>query len=77
MAGPRDKDVYGVVVVQRGQSPDRWEWEIHRNGQPLPVRLRNGNFTMERAAKAAAKVALRQFIEALNREQNTLRRPER
>src|ERR1700730_5591189 len=34
-------DRYHVVVLQ----PDHysWGWEIYRNGQPLPIRLRGGN----------------------------------
>ena len=71
MGAPPDKDEYSVVVVQRGRFPFRWEWKIYRNGQPLPVRLRDGNFRQETTARAAGKVALRKFLQALDREQNT------
>lgn len=64
------KDEYTVVVVNRGQFARLWEWEIYRNGQPLPVRLRRENFRSQPAALAAGKIALRGFLEALAREQN-------
>ena len=64
------KDEYTVVVVQKGRFPSRWEWEIYRNGQPLPVRLRDGNFRQKSTAEAAGKVALRIFLQALDREQD-------
>jgi hypothetical protein len=69
MARPRSKDEYSVVVVQRGQSRGRWEWEIYRNGRPLAVRHREGNFGSETTAMELGKVALREFLEALAREQ--------
>jgi hypothetical protein len=70
MIRPPGKDEYSSVVVQRGRFPIRWEWELYRNGQPLPVRFRDGNFRLESTAEAAGKVALREFLEALAREQN-------
>jgi hypothetical protein len=57
---------HGVAVVQRGQSRARLEWEIDGNGQPLPARLCEANFISE----GTAKVALREFLQALDREQN-------
>jgi hypothetical protein len=68
MAHPPGADIYQVVVARRGHAS--WEWEILRNGQPLPIRLRNGNFRSERAAVAAGKVAFRELLVALAREQN-------
>jgi transcriptional regulator with XRE-family HTH domain len=38
---------YHVVVTQRGLS---WEWEICRDGIPLPVPLRDGLYTSKSAA---------------------------
>jgi hypothetical protein len=70
MAQPPGTDKYSVVVVQRGGFLIRWEWEIYRNGQPLLVRFQDGNFRSESTAEAAGKVALREFLEALAREQN-------
>jgi hypothetical protein len=70
MIGPRGADTYHVAVTQSGYAPARWEWEICRNAQPLPVRLREGDFRSERTARAAGNLALREFLEALDREQN-------
>jgi hypothetical protein len=63
-------DIYHVVVIQFAQTPPLWGWELYRNGSPLPIRLRDGKFRSERTAMAAGKVALREFLEALDREQN-------
>jgi hypothetical protein len=60
-------DRYQVVVTQRGQS---WAWELYRNGEPLPARLRDGFYTSKSAAAAAGRAAIRAFLEALDREQN-------
>jgi hypothetical protein len=58
------------VTTQRGRFPIRWEWEIYRNGQSMAVRLREGGFAFERSARAAGNVVLREFLEALAREEN-------
>jgi hypothetical protein len=62
--GPR----YHVVVTER--IPSSWEWEICRDGKPLPVSLRDGFYQSKSAAGAAGRVAIRDFLEALDREQN-------
>jgi hypothetical protein len=59
---------YHVVVTERG--PSSWEWEICRDGQPLPVPLRDGFYKSKTTAGAAGRVAIREFLEALDREQN-------
>jgi transcriptional regulator with XRE-family HTH domain len=59
---------YHVVVTLRGLS---WEWEIYRDGIPLPVRLRDGFYRSKSAAGTAGRIAIREFLEALDREQNT------
>jgi hypothetical protein len=46
-----------------------WGWEIHRDGEPLPVRLRENGFKTEHTARLAAKVALRDFLLGLAEEQ--------
>jgi hypothetical protein len=57
----------------RTQQPDpnwwRWEWEIYRNGKPLPARLRGGNYATKEAAQRGGERALREFLAALRREQ--------
>jgi hypothetical protein len=61
-------DRYHVVVTKRGVF---WEWELYRNFEPLPIRVREGSYKSARTAHAAGKVALRQFLEAFNREQDS------
>jgi transcriptional regulator with XRE-family HTH domain len=57
---------YYVVMSLRGLS---WEWEIYRDGVPLPVPLLDGFYTSKSAAEVAGRIALRDFLEALDREQ--------
>jgi len=68
MARPRGTDIYHIAVAQSGDAPARWECEIYRDGQPLPIRLRGGNFASEGTAMTLGKVALREFLEALARD---------
>jgi transcriptional regulator with XRE-family HTH domain len=56
---------YRVVVTHRGLS---WEWEIYRDGIPLPVPLWDGFYRSKRAAEAAGRIAIREFLEGLDRE---------
>jgi hypothetical protein len=60
---------YQAVVALTASFPRQWGWEICRDGKPLPVRLREAGFTSERTATAAARVALREFLIGLRREQ--------
>ena len=60
-------DRYNVVVTQRG--PLFW-FELYRNFAPLPARVRDGPYKSARTANAAGKVALREFLEAFDRERN-------
>ena len=62
---------YHVVVQQPEPESWRWGWEIYRDGQPLPARLRSGGGRYVRnAAYAAGGEALRKFLADLDREQN-------
>jgi hypothetical protein len=54
------RDEFHVVVTDCGDGT--WEWEICRQGQPLPVRMRDGPFKSHDVALAAGKIALREFI---------------
>jgi hypothetical protein len=62
MSVPADK--YHVVVNQRYVA--LWEWEIYRNGEPLPVRLWDGPYKSKSTAGAAGRVAIREFLKALD-----------
>jgi hypothetical protein len=61
-------DEYRVVVTRRHVAS--WEWEIYRNGEPLPARVRDGPYKSVRTAESVGSVALREFLQALNREKS-------
>jgi hypothetical protein len=56
------------VVVTRGHVAS-WEWEIYRNGEPPPARVRDGPYKSVRTAEAVGSVALREFWQAFHCEQ--------
>jgi hypothetical protein len=61
---------YTTVVAKTGADPFKpWGWEIHRDGEPLPVRIRESRFKTEHTARLAANVALRDFLSGLAQEQ--------
>jgi hypothetical protein len=62
---PPTSNQYHVVVTLRGLS---WAWEIYRDGLPLPVPLWDGFYTSKSAAEVAGRIAIREFLEALDRE---------
>ena len=64
---------YGIVVymvaAQANAPPFKpWAWEIYRDGEPLPVRIRESGFRTAHAARLAANVALRDFLSRLAQE---------
>jgi hypothetical protein len=62
---------YTLVVRARGgrHHPRPWSWEICRDGEPLPARLREEGFKTEFTATASGKVALRDFLAGLAEEE--------
>jgi hypothetical protein len=62
-------DVYTVVVSRTGFAQDPWSWEICRNGEPLPARVRNDGYRTEYTVRSAGDAALRSFLAELVREQ--------
>jgi hypothetical protein len=48
--------------------PRPWSWEICRDGEPLPARLREDGFKSE----YTARVALRDFLAGLAKEESKL-----
>jgi len=60
---------YQVIVTQRPAG--RWGWEVYRDSKPLPVPLRDGDYKSQRTAAAAGRVSIREFLEALEREENS------
>jgi hypothetical protein len=63
------RDELQIVVTEYGNGI--WEWEICRRGEPLSARMRDGPFRSEEVALAAGKVALREFLELLEFEQES------
>ena len=59
---------YTLLVAQDGRGLFTWEWEVYRNGAPLPARLRQNGFSSEYIAKAAGEKARREFLSALAQE---------
>lgn len=51
-----------------GVSPEgfSWAWEIRRRSRPLGVRLVEGSFRTQQAARLAGEKALRDFLERLS-----------
>jgi hypothetical protein len=64
-------DKYHVVVTRRHVAS--WEWEIYRNSEPLPARLRDGPYKSVRTAEAVGSVAPREFLQGLSREKKLSR----
>jgi hypothetical protein len=66
-----DSARYTLVVRARGERhhPRPWSWEICRDGEPLPARLREDGFKTEYTATAAGKVVLRNFLAGLAEEE--------
>jgi hypothetical protein len=62
---------YTLVVRARGERhhPRPWGWEICRDGEPLPARLREEGFKTEYTATAAGRAALRDFLAGLAEEE--------
>ena len=58
-----------IVVTECGDGV--WEWEICRRGELLPARMRDGPFKSEEVALSAGKIALRDFLELLEFEQES------
>jgi hypothetical protein len=61
-------DKYHVVVTRHHVAS--WEWEIYRDSEPLPVRMRGGPYKSKRTAESVGSVALREFLQARNREKS-------
>jgi hypothetical protein len=69
-----EPDRYTIVVNMIAAEADAppfkpWRWEICRDGEPLPVRIRESGFKTEHTATLAGKVALRDFLSGLEEEQ--------
>ena len=52
--------------------PGPWNWEIYRDGKPLPARLWEDRFKSEYTATLAGRVALPDFLAGLAEEESKL-----
>jgi hypothetical protein len=66
-----EADRYTLVVRARAsrRHARTWSWEIYRNGEPLPARLRADGFKSEYTATLAGRAALRDFLAGLAEEE--------
>jgi hypothetical protein len=60
---------YLVTVSRRGHPPV-WAWEIKRRSKPLGVRLSDGAFKSEGAARLAGEKALVELLHRMAQEGN-------
>jgi hypothetical protein len=62
-------DRYTIVLAEAGGNRFKpWGWEIYRDGEPLPVRIRESGFKTQHTATLAGRVALRDFLSGLAQE---------
>jgi hypothetical protein len=59
----------GLEVVLTEYGDGIWEWEICRQGEPLPARMRDGPFKSHDVALKAGKIALQKVLKLLEFEQ--------
>jgi hypothetical protein len=62
-------DQYTVIVTQIGGRFGAWQYEIHRDGRPLPARVRDTGFKTRYIAKLAGDAAQQDFLLGLAQEQ--------
>jgi hypothetical protein len=52
------KSIGSIMAVVTEYGNGIWEWEICRQGEPLPARMRDGPFKSQEIALAAGRIAL-------------------
>jgi hypothetical protein len=72
MLRPSPRRSFYVVVSRTGNDPGSWYWEVRRKRRPLGVRLWEGGFRSYRAAHAAGKQALEDFLNGLSIEARSI-----
>jgi hypothetical protein len=67
-----EADRYTLVVSARASRTHvrPWSWEICRDGEPLPARLREDGYKTEHTATAAGRFALCDFLAGLAEEES-------
>ena len=54
---------YEVFAARDKDHPQRWHWEIRRKSKPMGIRVAEGGFQSEIAARFAGKRALAEFLD--------------
>jgi hypothetical protein len=67
ISGPEN---FTVVVTQIGGRFGAWQYEIHRDGKPLPARVRDTGFRTRQIAMLAGNAALQDLLLGLAQEQS-------
>jgi hypothetical protein len=60
---------YRVVTSRRNVTS--WAGEIYRDAEPIPVPVKDENYSSRRLAELAGNVAPREILEALARDQDS------
>jgi hypothetical protein len=60
---------YYVITSQRGEHPDRWNWEIRRKSKPLGIKMTGDGYQTDQAARFTGKRALAEFLLDLAQEE--------
>ena len=64
---------YYLVTFTTNERPCRWVWDIKRRSQPMGIRLTGNGFQSQASAEVAGNRALKQFLEALAKEEKRKR----
>jgi hypothetical protein len=64
---------YYLVTFTTNERPYPWAWEIKRRSKPMGIRLTGNCFQSQAAAEVAGNRALKQFLEALAKEEKRTR----
>jgi hypothetical protein len=64
-----EADRYKVIVTQIGGQFGAWQYEIHRDGRPLPARVQDTGFRTRYIATLAGNAAREDFLLGLAHEQ--------
>jgi hypothetical protein len=67
--GRVQQDEYTLTIVQSRNPLSPWGWEVYRNEEPLPARLRASGFKSKHAARLAGTAALQRLLSDLRHEE--------
>jgi len=64
---------YYLVTFTMNERPSTWAWEIKRRGKPMDFRYTDSGFGSQAAAETAGNQELKEFLEALEKEEKRTR----